>query len=70
VGKLDIFMVVLLYQLLSMKVYLKKEKKDLYYGEIIWEQGVYAQGSTPEQVVEYLCDIYQQIQGIKKWYNL
>lgn len=51
-----------------MKVYLKKEKSNLYYGEIIWEQWVYAQGSTPEQVVEYLCDIYQQVQEVKQEY--
>lgn len=45
-----------------MNIKLIKEKKNMYYAELVWVKHVYAQWETAEKAVENLGYVYEMIQ--------
>ena len=44
-----------------MKIVIKKEPKGMYYAEIKWVEGVYAQWESIDEVVENLWSVYEEV---------
>jgi predicted RNase H-like HicB family nuclease len=44
-----------------MKIVIKKEPNGMYYTEIKWVEGVYAQWESIDEVIENLWSVYEEV---------